>query len=125
MSNSTERWWERVPRILGGWGFAVLVFLRFPFPEAELVDGTLVRTDPGVVSWGIYVGLIAFSIGIAHSTVTGIVLGQLGRAYSFVWRRGKERRAGVTSREAEGGGRTPGATLLPARRRADSRGRTP
>ncbi len=66
MSSSNERWWERVPRILGGWGFAVLVFLRFPFPEAELVDGTAVRMDPGVVSWGIYVGLIAFSIGIAH-----------------------------------------------------------
>ena len=92
MSNSNERWWERVPRILGGWGFAVLVFLRFPFPEAQLVDGTPVRMDPGVVSWGIYVGLIAFSIGIAHSTVTGIVLGQIGRAYSFVRRKGYERR---------------------------------
>ncbi len=92
MSNSSERWWERVPRIIGGWGFAVLVFLRFPFPEAHLVDGTPVRVDPGVVSWGIYVGLIAFSIGVAHSTVTGIVLGQLGRAWSFVRRGGRERR---------------------------------
>ena len=92
MSNSNERWWERVPRILGGWGFAVLVFLRFPFPEAQLVDGTPVRMDPGVVSWGIYVGLIAFSIGIAHSTVTGIMLGQIGRMYSFVRRKGYERR---------------------------------
>ena len=88
-----ERWWERVPRILGGWGFAILVFLRFPFPEAELVDGTAVRLDPGLVSWGIYVGLISFSIGVAHSTVTGIVLGQLGRAWAFARRGGKERRS--------------------------------
>ncbi len=92
MSNPDERWWERVPRIIGGWGFAVLVFLRFPFPEGHLVDGTTVRMDPGVLSWGIYVGLIAFSIGIAHSTVTGIVLGQIGRAWSFVRRGGWERR---------------------------------
>ena len=92
MSNSSERWWERVPRILGGWGFAILVFLRFPFPEAHLVDGMPVRMDPGLVVWGIWVGLIAFSIGIAHSTVTGIVLGQIGRAYSFARRVGKERR---------------------------------
>ena len=92
MSNSTERWWERVPRIVGGWGFAVLVFLKFPFPEAELVDGTPVRMDPGVVSWGIYVTLIAFSIGIAHSTVTGIVLGSIGRCIAFVRRGGKEQR---------------------------------
>lgn len=92
MSNSVERWWERVPRIIGGWGFAILIFLRFPFPEAHLVDGTPVRMDPGLTIWGIWVGLIAFSIGIAHSTVTGIVLGQLGRAWSFVRRGGKDRR---------------------------------
>ena len=90
-----EKWWERVPRILGGWGFAILVFLRFPFPEAELVDGMAVRLDPGLVSWGIYVGLIAFSIGIAHSTVMGIVLGQIGRAVSYVRRGGKDRRDDV------------------------------
>ncbi len=91
MSTHAERWWERVPRILGGWGFAVLVFLRFPFPEAELIDGTAVRVDPGVVSWGIYVGLIGFSIAIAHSTVFGIVVGHLGRAWAFwKWKRGGE-----------------------------------
>ncbi len=84
-TQKAEKWWERVPRILGGWGFATLVFLKFPFPEAKLLDGTLVRTDPGVFSWGIYVALIAFSIGIAHSTVTGIVLGQLGRVYSSAY----------------------------------------
>jgi len=92
MSSANERWWERVPRILGGWGFAILIFLRFPFPEAHLVDGTLVRVDPGLVVWGVWVGLIAFSIGIAHSTVMGIVLGQIGRAWSFVRRGGWERR---------------------------------
>lgn len=101
MSNQTEKWWERVPRILGGWGFAILVFLRFPFPEAHLVDGTPVRIDPGMVSWGIYVGLIAFSIGIAHSTVMGIVLGQIGRAYSFVRRGGKDRRDSASTRVQE------------------------
>lgn len=94
MTSSNEKWWERVPRIIGGWGFAVLVFLKFRFPEAHLVDGTPVRMDPGLVVWGIWVGLIAFSIGIAHSTVTGIVLGQIGRAYSFVRRGGKDRRSG-------------------------------
>ena len=92
MSNSIERWWERVPRILGGWGFAILVFLRFPFPEAHLVDGMPVRMDPGPLSWAVYVGLMVFAIGIAHSTVTGIVLGQIGRAYSFARRKGYERR---------------------------------
>lgn len=92
MSSSNERWWERVPRIVGGWGFAVLVFLRFPFPEAKLVDETPVRMDPGLVVWGIWVGLIAFSIGIAHSTVTGIVLGQFVRLWAFCKRGGKERR---------------------------------
>ena len=97
MSNQVEKWWERVPRILGGWGFAILVFLKFPFPEAQLVDGTPVRMDPGMVSWGIYVGLIAFSAGIAHSTVMGIVLGQIGRAVAFVRRGGKERRDSTAS----------------------------
>ncbi len=103
MRNRTEQWWERVPRILGGWGFAILVFLRFPFPEAQLVDGTTVRIDPGVISWGIYVGLITFSIGIAHSTVMGIVIGSIGRVYSFVRRGGKDRRnstAGTRVQEA-------------------------
>lgn len=96
MSNGhDERWWERVPRIVGGWCFATLVFLKFPFPEAHLVDGSLVRMDPGLAVWGIYVVLIGFSIGIAHSTVTGIVLGQIGRAYAFVRRGGKERRGSV------------------------------
>jgi hypothetical protein len=97
MSNSKERWWERVPRIVGGWGFAVLVFLRFPFPEGQLVDGTTVRMDPGPVAWGIYVALIAFSIGVAHSTVTGIVLGQIGRVIAFARRGGKERRDSGTA----------------------------
>ena len=92
MTSHPEQWWERVPRIVGGWGFAILIFLRFPFPEAHLVDGTPVRMDPGLLIWGMWVGLIAFSIGIAHSTVTGIVLGQIGRAYSFARRGGKERR---------------------------------
>ena len=92
MSNSVERWWERWARILGGWGFAVLVFLRFPFPEARLVDGTAVRVDPGVTSWAVYVGLMVFFVGVAHSTVVGLVLGNLTRAYSFFRRGGKERR---------------------------------
>jgi hypothetical protein len=53
--------------------------------------------DPGPVAWGIYVALIAFSIGVAHSTVTGIVLGQIGRAIAFVRRGGKERRDSVAA----------------------------
>lgn len=84
MSNSVEKWWERVPRIIGGWGFALLVFLKFPFPD-----------DPGPLAWSIYVGLMVFFIGIAHSTVTGIVLGSIGRVYSFVRRGGKERRDSI------------------------------
>ncbi|KKN20981.1 hypothetical protein LCGC14_0930060 [marine sediment metagenome] len=110
MSNSNEKWWERVPRIIGGWGFAILVFLRFPFPEAQLVDGTPVRVDPGVVSWGIYVGLIAFSIGVAHSTVTGIVLGQIGRAWAFARRGGKERRNSEAGLEAPSAPSDPAVT---------------
>ena len=96
MSNSDERWWERVPRILGGWGFAVLIFFKFPFPEAHMEDGEVVHMDPGLVPWGIYVGLILFSIGVAHSTVVGIVLGNLTRFWSFVRRGGKDRRDSAT-----------------------------
>jgi hypothetical protein len=89
MSNQDEKWWERVPRILGGWGFAVLVFFRFPkFAFME---------EPGATAWMVYVGLMVFFVGIAHSTVMGIVLGQLGRAYSFVRRGGKDRRDSTDS----------------------------
>ncbi len=117
MSNQTERWWERVPRILGGWGFALLVFLRFPFPEAELVDGTAVLVDPGPLSWALYVGLIVFFVGIAHSTVTGIMLGSLVRAWSFWKRGGKERRDAETPID---GTVQIGAVLTPDRRKGKS-----
>jgi hypothetical protein len=83
VSNSKERWWERVPRIVGGWGLASLTLWKF----FDLGDAAELPTR------ATYILLIAFFAGMAHSTVTGIVLGQIGRLYSFVWRRGKERRS--------------------------------
>ena len=98
MTPSNEHWWERVPRIVGGWGFALLIFFKFPFPEAELLDGTIVLTKPGLVAWGIYVVLIVFAIGIAHSTVTGIVLGNVTKAIASVRRAWKGKRSSVETR---------------------------
>lgn len=89
-------------------------------------DGEVVHLDPGLVPWGIYVGLILFSIGVAHSTVVGIVLGNLTRVWSFVKRGGKDRRQSTA--DAEGGGtRHLEATQLPKgpRRRSDSAGKKP
>ena len=87
MSTHAERWWERVPRILGGWGLASLTLWKF----FELGDAAVLPTRIT------YILLIAFFAGIAHSTVTGIVLGQLGRAYNFVKRGGKNRRDSVAA----------------------------
>ncbi len=75
-----EQWWERLPRILGGWAGALVVFLFFPFPEAELADGTVVLIEPPITAWVVWVTLIVFFVGIAHSTVTGIVLGNVTKA---------------------------------------------
>ena len=84
-SHKTEAWWERVARIIGGWGFAVLVFFKFPrFPFME---------KPTTTAWVVYVALMIFFVGVAHSTVVGIVLGNVTRLYSFVKRGGKERRS--------------------------------
>lgn len=84
MSSANEKWWERLPRIIGGWGFAVLIFFQFPkFPFME---------EPGITAWMIYVGLMIFFVAVAHSTVVGIVLGNATRLYSFVKRGGKDRR---------------------------------
>ncbi len=87
MTSVNERWWERVPRILGGWGFAVLVF--FKFPQFAFMQ------EPGVAAWVVYVGLLVFFVGVAHSTVVGIVLGNVTRAWSFLKRGGKNRRDSV------------------------------
>lgn len=114
MSSTREQWWERVPRIIGGWVFAILIFFKFPFPEAHMENGELVHLDPGLVPWGIYVGLILFSIGVAHSTVVGIVLGNLMRAWSFVKRGGKDRRQIM-----EGPDRGGTRQLVVMRRRSD------
>ena len=86
-SKKSEAWWERLPRIIGGWGFAILVFLKFPqFPFME---------KPTTSAWVVYVGLMIFFVGVAHSTAVGIVLGNVTRAWSFVRRGGKERRTSL------------------------------
>lgn len=108
MTTGNEHWWERLPRIVGGWTFAILIFLKFPFPEAELVDGTVVRMRPGLTSWVVFVVLIVFSIGIAHSTVTGIVLGNLTKAWSFLKRGAKKRRSSAEALPSPGP--SPGTT---------------
>lgn len=84
-SHKAEAWWERLPRIIGGWGFAVLVF--FKFPQFQFMEKST------TIAWIVYVGLIIFFVGVAHSTVVGIVLGNVTRLYSFVKRGGKERRS--------------------------------
>ena len=76
-----EAWWERVPRIIGGWGLASLTLWKF----FELGDAAELPTRVT------YMLLIAFFAGMAHSTVTGIVLGQIGRAWAFVRRGGKKK----------------------------------
>lgn len=76
-----EQWWERLPRILGGWGLVVLIFFKFPHPA-----------EPGILSWGAFVALIVFAIGVAHSTVVGIVLGNLTKAIGNVRRIWKGKR---------------------------------
>ncbi len=130
MSSTTpvnEKWWERLPRIVGGWGFAILIFFKFPFPEAHMEDGELVHMDPGLLPWSIYVGLILFSIGVAHSTVVGIVLGNLTRAWSFVRRGGKDRRDSTADAERGGTQLREVSSPLPKgpRRRSDSGHRKP
>lgn len=108
MSSANEKWWERLPRILGGWGFAVLIFFQFPFPEAGFVDGIVVRMRPGVLSWSVFVVLIVFAIGIAHSTVTGIVLGNVTKAIANVRRVWKGKRSSSAERAIE----DPAASLV-------------
>ncbi len=83
MSNSKERWWERVPRIVGGWGLAALTLWRL----------FALGGDAELKVMAVYLLLIAFFVGMAHSTVTGIVLSQIGRMISFVRRKGYERRS--------------------------------
>ncbi len=93
MSNQSEKWWERVPRILGGWGLAALTLWRL----------FALGGDAELKVMAVYLLLIAFFVGMAHSTVTGVVLGQLGRVWSFVRRGGKDRRdstAGTRVQEA-------------------------
>lgn len=102
MTTGNEQWWERLPRILGGWGFAVLIFLKFPFSD-----------EPGIVAWVAYVSLIVFFVGIAHSTVTGIVLGNLTKAASTVRRLARGKRASSAGhQQVDSPGTTSGQSSL-------------
>ncbi len=102
MSTANEQRWERLGRMIGGWALALLVIWKYPVPPdgIEIMEAT--------VRWGFLALLIALGIGMAHSTVFGIVLGYMGRWYSFL-RRGKRNGGPVAPTSVEGGTRVQSA----------------
>lgn len=69
MSNKPEHWLERAARIIGGWGISIGI-LAFDWGHD--------------FSQWVKVGVVVFAISMAHSTVAGIVVGSLGRAYRII-----------------------------------------
>lgn len=87
MSHQPERAFERVFRLVGGWCLAL---------GATAVS--VVREDLPAWAW---VTVAALGVGIAHSTVFGIVTGNAARIFSWLRRGGVERRlSGPVRRDA-------------------------
>ncbi len=106
MTTAPEAWWERLIRALGGWGLAALVVWKYPLPAEEIA------WTEASIRWGVYAALIVFCVSVAHSTAAGIVLGNMGRWWSFLRRGGKDRRDREPSTSEQ-------TQIRPIRRRSD------
>ena len=109
MSTVHEQWWERLGRMIGGWALALIVIWKYPVPPNGI------EFMEAAVRWGFLAALITLGVGMAHSTVFGIVLGTMGRWYSFLRWKGK---GGPDRRDAEASG---GTQLIPSRRKQDEK----